>query len=242
MCSSDLRRGLPALAPGNPMMDGLEAAPLPEALGRRRRLLLLPGSRLPEALSNLRRLLAALPATLSEGSLPWTLLLAIGSSPGMEELAPVLEAAGFLPHAPVASLGAVAAWRRGDLELQLGPGQFAAWAGWAELGLATAGTATEQLVGLGVPALSLPGPGPQFKAGFARRQSRLLGGAVRPCHASAELGELLAELLANPSERQRLGRRGRQRMGAPGGSSRLAALISSRLLAEPECRVAVGQG
>ncbi|MEB3361518.1 MAG: lipid-A-disaccharide synthase-related protein [Synechococcaceae cyanobacterium] len=236
------RWGLHALAPGNPMMDGLEASPLPETLLGRRRLLLLPGSRLPEALTNLKRLLEALPASLPAGAAPWTLLLATGARPGIQELGPVLEAARFQPCSPLPSLKASAAWRRGDMELQLGPGLFADWASWAELGLATAGTATEQLVGLGVPALSLPGPGPQFQAGFARRQSRLLGGAVQPCHGPAELQRRLLELLADPQERQRLGRRGRLRMGPPGGSARLAALISSRLLSEVEPHGAAGQG
>jgi uncharacterized protein (TIGR03492 family) len=236
------RRGLAALAPGNPMLDGLEPAALPEPLQGRRRLLLLPGSRLPEASGNLARLLAALPADLPADAPGWTLLLATGSRPSQQELAPLLAANGFRPRRPAADLGASAAWERSGLELQLGPGRFAAWAGWAELGLATAGTATEQLVGLGVPALSLPGPGPQFKAGFARRQSRLLGGAVQPCHSAAELARRLRQLLDDPRERQRLGRRGRLRMGPAGGSGRLAALISARLLAGPHDRGALGQG
>jgi uncharacterized protein (TIGR03492 family) len=112
----------------------------------------------------------------------------------------------------------------------VGSGRFAGWASWAELGLATAGTATEQLVGLGVPALSLPGPGPQFKAGFARRQSRLLGGAVQPCRNGEELRARMVQLLADGSERRRLGAIGRRRMGPAGGSDRLAALIEERLL------------
>jgi uncharacterized protein (TIGR03492 family) len=98
------------------------------------------------------------------------------------------------------------------------------------VGLATAGTATEQLVGLGVPALSLPGPGPQFKAGFARRQSRLLGGAVRPCQGPHELAEQLGALLANQEERERLGVIGRDRMGPAGGSEGLAEAIAASLL------------
>ena len=60
----------------------------------------------------------------------------------------------------------------------LGPAQFFQWASWAEIGLANAGTATEQLVGLGIPCVSLPGKGHQFNFNFAKRQSRLLGGAV----------------------------------------------------------------
>jgi uncharacterized protein (TIGR03492 family) len=115
----------------------------------------------------------------------------------------------------------------------VGPGHFTAWAPLAEVGLATAGTATEQLVGLGVPALSLPGPGPQFKAGFARRQSRLLGGAVQPCRDPRQMGERLIALLDDDRERARLGRIGRRRMGPAGGSARLAALIRERLLMEP---------
>ncbi len=223
------RHGVRAVAPGNPMMDGFAPAPpLPPWLEGRRRLLLLPGSRLPEALGNLRGLLVALPAP--EGSPPISVLLATGSRPDAADLAAPLTAAGFVPGTPPEGSGATALWRRGPLELLVGPGRFAAWAPLAELGLATAGTATEQLVGLGVPALSLPGPGPQFKAGFARRQSRLLGGAVQPCHGPAELRQRLLALLADDGERARLGRIGRRRMGPAGGSARLAALIRERLL------------
>ena len=85
-------------------------------------------------------------------------------------------------------------------------------------------------MGLGIPALSLPGPGPQFKAGFARRQSRLLGGAVQPCHSQEQLGERLELLLREPALCQLLGVRGRRRMGGPGGSERLAELVEQRLL------------
>jgi uncharacterized protein (TIGR03492 family) len=236
------RHGVPALAPGNPMMDGLLGAPLPEALSRHRRVLLLPGSRMPEALANLRRLLAALPdrpiATGDgNGQGPWLVLLATGRQPGGDALATVLRTMGFQPRAsspglveadPAAAPEAI--WERGGIALWVGAGRFPHWAGWAELGLATAGTATEQLAGLGVPALSLPGPGPQFKAGFARRQSRLLGGAVQPLRTPDALGQALLALLDNEPERQRLGRIGRRRMGAPGGSDRLAELIDRSLL------------
>ena len=225
------RHGVKAVAPGNPMMDGFAApGPLPAWLQGRRRLLLLPGSRLPEALGNLRGLLAALPPASGTGTGPISVLLATGSRPSDAELAAPLAAAGFTPAAAPPGSGASTLWRRGGLELLVGPGRFAAWAPLAELGLATAGTATEQLVGLGVPALSLPGPGPQFKAGFARRQSRLLGGAVQPCQDSGELRRRLIALLNDDGERARLGQIGRRRMGPAGGSARLATLILERLL------------
>jgi len=264
------RHGVQALAPGNPMMDGLHAAPLPELLRQQRRLLLLPGSRMPEALHNLERLLAALPSRpapppagdpagldaagsdrLDAAGViapAVTVLLACGSRPTAAELDAPLRAAGLTPAAPqdptwrlAAAAGAQALWRRPGLDLWLGPGCFASWAGWAELGLACAGTATEQLVGLGITALSLPGPGPQFQAGFARRQSRLLGGAVQPCPSPAALRRALLALLADPDECLRRGRIGRRRMGPAGASARLAALIERRLLEAPAGSAAAGR-
>ena len=220
------RHGVAALAPGNPMMDGLQAEPLPPEARERRRLLLLGGSRMPEALANLQRLLQAL--ALLPGSEPLLLLAPTGSRPAPEEWQPLLRQLGYVPAPPPPGGGA--AWRWGRVLLWIGPGRFGAWAGWAELGLAAAGTATEQLVGLGVPALSLPGPGPQFKRGFAERQSRLLGGAVRVCASPEALAQGLALLLREPALRIQLGAIGRRRMGPAGGSAALAALVERRLL------------
>ena len=227
------RHSVAALAPGNPMLDGLAGAPLPASLQGYRRLVLLAGSRMPEARANFGRLMDALVAW-SDGNgddCPVVLLAPGGSRPDPEELAPILRRRDFEPAEPPAGSGAKAAWRRRGLLVLLGPGRFTPWASWGELGLATAGTATEQLVGLGIGALSLPGPGPQFKLGFAQRQSRLLGGAVGVCHTQAELVGRLQQLLADPQRRQQLGATGRRRMGEPGGSEALAALVEERLLA-----------
>ena len=222
------RHGVPALAPGNPMMDGLAADPPPQSVRSSRRLLLLGGSRMPEALGNLERLLAGL--ALHQAHEPLVLLAPTGSRPTPGEWAPVLQRLGFEQCSPPADVRASAAWRRGTTVLLIGPGCFAPWAAWAELALAAAGTATEQAVGLGIPALSLPGPGPQFKRGFAERQSRLLGGAVRVCLTPEVLAERLDLLLREPLLRRQLGAIGRRRMGPPGGSAALAALVEQRLL------------
>ena len=235
------RHGVPALAPGNPMMDGFPQGPCPDWLGASRRLLILPGSRHPEALGNGARLLAPLggsspiPGWGAKEAKPLTLLFPCPSQSGPGIWGAVLKSAG-LSQGPLqpeaAAIGAVASWQLEGRHVQvlLGSGCFERWAPWAEVGLATAGTATEQLVGLGIPALSLPGPGPQFKASFARRQSRLLGGAVVPCHSGAQLAERLTMLLAEPVLRQQLGAIGQKRMGAAGGSEALAALVDQRLL------------
>lgn len=220
------RRGIPASAPGNPMMDSLGSEPPPPWLQGQSRLLLLPGSRMPEALRNFAGLLAALPRSPH----PTTVLAPIGSRPSLTELAPVFQANGFLPVAAPPPSQVTMSWGRDNLMVLVGPGRFETWAPWADVALATAGTATEQVVGLGIPALSLPGGGPQFTAGFARRQSRLLGGAVQPCQSPAELQRRLQELMEDPNERRRLGRLGRRRMGPAGGSDRIAAGIVDRLL------------
>jgi uncharacterized protein (TIGR03492 family) len=222
------RHGVEALAPGNPMMDGLQAEPLPPALQGRRRLLLLGGSRMPEALGNLRRLLEAL--ALLRPAEPLLVLAPCGSRPSPEEWAPLLQRLGFEPVPGPPPVQAAAAWQRGSVLLLVGPGRFAVWAGCAEVGLAAAGTATEQLVGLRVPALSLPGPGPQFKLGFAQRQSRLLGGSVVVCRTPQALAQGLAQLLQDPQRRAALGQIGERRMGPAGGSEALARLLELRLL------------
>ena len=164
---------------------------------------------------------------------PLAVLAALGSDPHQGELDQLLRRLGFRSCAPPStSLEAAECWVRGPVLLLIGPGRFQQWAAWAEAGVATAGTATEQMVGLGIPALSLPGRGPQFTRGFADRQSRLLGGAVRTCASEQELGQRLAQLLKDPLLRQEMGRMGRQRMGPSGGSDAIARAVISQLAPE----------
>ena len=219
------RHGVRALAPGNPMMDGFLPSSIPASLTGLRRLLLLPGSRAPEARRNLRRLLKALPPSSEH-----VLLLACGQQPDDASLRALMEPLGYQTTAIPAGSDADAAWNGPGGLLLLGRGRFETWAPWAELGLACAGTATEQLVGLGCPALSLPGQGPQFKRGFAERQSRLLGGAVKVCQSPDALAAGVQLLLNEPQLRAELGRIGRRRMGPAGGSLASAQAIQRHLL------------
>ena len=228
---------------GNPFLDpvlngGTAPAAAVQAPGLPQRLALLPGSRLPEALRNLElmlELLALLPAPLRDGG-----RLRVQAAL-VRELSANAIAAMALP------LG----WRlQGEgllsghgLELELGWGRFSAILSGADLVLSMAGTAAEQAVGLAKPVLQLAGRGPQFTEGFAEAQRRLLGpglfcasGKPASPEALANGARLAAELLnelANPQRapalHKHLAQEAERRIGAPGGTQRMAEAIMALL-------------
>ncbi len=223
------RHGVLAKALGNPMMDGFEHFSCPKYLQKYRRVLLLCGSRMPEARDSFKRILHGL--SLVKSSYPLAILVATSSEPSLNVLEKLLRELGYDSYPQVdPNIGAHSYWHKGDIKLLLGPHQFSMWAAWSEIGLANAGTATEQLVGLGVPCVSLPGKGPQFKQAFAFRQSRLLGGVVAPCKTPEKFAQRIELLLRDELLRKRLGDFGKKRMGIQGGSLALASRISRSML------------
>ena len=112
----------------------------------------------------------------------------------------------------------------------IGKGKFNLWANMAEVGLSNAGTATEQIAGLGIPSLSLPGPGPQFTKSFAKRQSRLLGGSVLVCKNKKILLKRLNLLLKGKVDRLEQAKIGKKRMGESGASKKIVDAINLHLL------------
>ena len=121
-------------------------------------------------------------------------------------------------------------WKKKDQYLVIGKGKFNSWASMAEVGLSNAGTATEQIAGLGIPSLSLPGPGPQFTKSFAKRQSRLLGGSVLVCKNKKILLKRLSLLLREKVHRFKQSKIGKQRMGESGASKKIVDSINLHLL------------
>ncbi len=223
------RHGVNALAPGNPMMDCMEQEPLPLSINHFRRLLLLCGSRMPEAADNFARLLDSI--DLFEIKDELLVLVPLGGQVELGQFDSFLRDKGFSQKTDVfEKVNADACWAKPGILMFFGYGKFSQWASWGEIGLANAGTATEQIVGLGIPALSLPGRGPQFKAGFAKRQSRLLGGAVMPCQTKRELARRGQSLLNDVQLRSKLAITGSRRMGKNGGSDAIAILLSGVLL------------
>ena len=126
-------------------------------------------------------------------------------------------------------MGISGIWKKKSLLILIGFNQFSSWANWGEIGVANAGTATEQLVGLGIPCVSLPGKGPQFNFNFAKRQSRLLGGAVAVSKGYKTLAKKVEFLLNSEFNRKSIGLIGSKRMGNEGGSQSLAHMISTKL-------------
>ena len=223
---------------GNPFLDVVsadtsESLPLPAL-----QLALVPGSRLPEAARNLALMLRVL-ALLPE---EWA-----RSQPLRLRAALVAE----LDSSCVAKLAGPLGWRleatdrlvRGPLVVELGWGQFGEILASSQLVLGMAGTAAEQAVGLGKPVLQLVGGGPQFTAGFAEAQRRLLGPGVRCAPgssgsaatlvATAQLAQGLLDQQSDPKQgpalRQSLAAIGLERIGAPGGSEAVAAAIMAML-------------
>ncbi|MDP4831072.1 MAG: lipid-A-disaccharide synthase-related protein, partial [Cyanobium sp. MAG_185] len=207
---------------GNPFLDVVsadtsESLPLPAL-----QLALVPGSRLPEAARNLALMLRVL-ALLPE---EWA-----RSQPLRLRAALVAE----LDSSCVAKLAGPLGWRleasdrlvRGPLVVELGWGQFGEILASSQLVLGMAGTAAEQAVGLGKPVLQLVGGGPQFTAGFAEAQRRLLGPGVRcapgssgsaaTLAATAQLAQELLEQQGDPKQgpalRQSLAAIGLERIG-----------------------------
>ncbi|WP_281255879.1 lipid-A-disaccharide synthase-related protein [Deinococcus hopiensis] len=111
-------------------------------------------------------------------------------------------------------------------------GAFGTVARAADVAVGTAGTANEQLAGLGVPVVAFATGGPQFTPGFARRQARLLGEAlsVVPARPDAVAAEVRA-LLENGARRARAARAGLERIGPAGALPVIAAELGG-LLAE----------
>jgi uncharacterized protein (TIGR03492 family) len=222
-------------------------------------LALFPGSRLPEALTNLRLMLQV----LSQLPTPWResgalrLQAALVSGLDRPRLLAMAEPLGWRPieaatggQASPPSLAAESdasglLLGREGLRLELHWGRFSAILAACDLVLAMAGTASEQAVGLGKPVVQLVGPGPQFTAGFADAQRRLLGPGVicapGGCGSRASLAgtaQLLSDLLARRLDpagaaawRRQLATIAAERIGAPGGSGRMAEAILAALAA-----------
>ena len=215
---------------GNPMMDFVNVTndKISNIISFKR-IILLAGSRYPEALKNLDNFLNCLQDFYLSNDL--VILLPLSINANVIQIQSYLNKYGFKKQSKVKFLiEEDSVWKKKDQYVVIGKGKFNLWANMAEVGLSNAGTATEQIAGLGIPSLSLPGSGPQFTKSFAKRQSRLLGGSVLVCKNKKILLKRLSLLLKEKVNRLEQAKIGKKRMGKSGASKKIADSINLNLL------------
>ncbi|MCQ9203525.1 MAG: lipid-A-disaccharide synthase-related protein [Prochlorococcus marinus CUG1436] len=224
------RKNIDAKYFGNPMMDFVnEKNENISNIISFKRIILLVGSRYPEALKNLDNFLNCLQDFHLSKDL--VILLPLSINANVIQIESYLKKYGFTKHNKLKFLiDEDSVWNKKDQYVVIGVGKFNLWANMAEVGLSNAGTATEQIAGLGIPSLSLPGSGPQFTKSFAKRQSRLLGGSVLVCKNKKILLKRLSLLLKGSVDSSEQAKIGRKRMGESGASKKIVDAINLHLL------------
>ncbi|WP_310413135.1 lipid-A-disaccharide synthase-related protein [Chamaesiphon sp. OTE_8_metabat_110] len=228
---------------GNPMMDGVATEPsrslfyqpqsVKRELARPLIVTLLPGSRPPEAYANWEQVLIAVTSLISVFKQRQIICLAaIVPTLDLDTLQGDLSRSGWLPVVdPDAELtelipaaGAIY-YQRENATIAIGTQAYAQFMHKGDCAIAMAGTATEQFIGLGKPAFTIPGAGPQFTPGFAEAQTRLLGESVILVSQPQDVGVEIQKLLQQPDRLQSIAQNGLLRMGKPGAAHRIAECL-----------------
>jgi len=204
------------------------------------KVLLLPGSRIPEAYENWKLILQAVDNLINHfpnHSLGF--VSAISPNLNLETFMYALVEQGWQVHEhppqtkdPLLNCFSTvrAHWlTRQQVTLVLTQEAYADSLHWADWAIAMAGTATEQFVGLGKPAIIFPGKGPQFTQKFAEAQTRLLGESVVLVTKPSQAAIAIHDLVQNPERLQRIAENGRWRMGEPGAAQRIAECLMQQL-------------
>lgn len=213
--------GVDAVWVGNLMMDAFHVEGLPLPGDPPPRIGLFPGSR-EDAYVNLQHVARSL--VHMERACVGLVPLAPGLA--LERAAAVLRADGW--PVPSSLRPGTLRFVRDGVELVLLEGAFGDVLSAAEVVVGLAGTANEQAAGLGKPVVVFPGPGVQFGGRFLRAQKRLLGDAVAVVEPDPRaVAEQVRRILDDAELRQRMAAAGKERMGPPGASRRMARAIAA---------------
>jgi uncharacterized protein (TIGR03492 family) len=234
---------IPAFDLGNPMTDGVATDPQAPVFNRpqlaQRELArplivtLLPGSRPPEAYANWIQILIAansLIPVFSEqkiiclAAITPTLDLAILQS-NLNELGWVQVVDSNTDLTNILTDSMAIYYQRDRATLVISTQAYRQCMQQGDCAIAMAGTATEQFISLGKPALIIPGAGPQFTPSFAEAQTRLLGESVILVSQAQAVGVEMQRLLAQPDRLQSIAQNGLLRMGTPGAAKRIAECL-----------------
>jgi uncharacterized protein (TIGR03492 family) len=231
---------VPAFDVGNPMMDNLQPRFSPAEFYRSPSqepetakplvITLLPGSRPPEAYANWELIIKAVSAFGAN----YSSLVFLGAiAPGLE--LSILSATLTFQGWQIATTSPVAlpdpdvvVWQKNHAYLLLTQTAYNDCLHRADLAIAMAGTATEQFVGLGKPAIAIPGAGPQYNPAFAEAQSRLLGTSLILVDNPQQVPHVAYSLLQNPERLQIICENGIRRMGKSGAARRIADCLRQK--------------
>jgi uncharacterized protein (TIGR03492 family) len=224
------RKNIDAKYLGNPMMDFVNSTN--EKISNIisfKRIILIIGSRYPEAFKNLDNFLNSLQDFYISKDL--VILLPLSTNANVIQIQSYLNKYGYKRQNKAKFfIDEDSVWKKKEKYILIGKGKFNLWANMADVGLSNAGTATEQIAGLGIPSLSFPGSGPQFTKSFAKRQSRLLGGSVLVCKNKKILLKRLSFLLEKKVNRLEQAKIGKKRMGESGASKKIVDALNLHLL------------
>jgi len=232
---------------GNPMMDGIypeNPAPIfyePDAelkeMQRSLVITLLPGSRAPEAYGNWELIVQAAAGLVD--AFPERSLLFLGAIAGALSLDPLrqtLETQGWRQQPPESTVSnlqlndpTALTFTKKNATLILTQDDYNLCLLKGDCCIAMAGTATEQFVGLGKPAIAIPGKGPQFTPAFAEAQTRLLGPSLVLVEQPDRVAGVVRQLLHDPDRLQLIAENGSRRMGQPGAAGRIANCLMEQL-------------
>lgn len=215
------RRGLDALALGNPMLefaperDTKAQALAPSASEPRDQIVLLPGSH-ADAPANLKLILQQLDIFLQRNAAEF--LLPVPNAELLQAYEQVLAAQNWTSEG-----GREYRYREGLLQL-LPRENYQQALQVADLALGLSGTANEQAVAAGLPVLSFAGQGIQYTHAFGEAQQRLLGaglsylGAAHPELIAWQLQRMLRHLKTYQENARQVAE---ERFGAPGAAERI---------------------
>ncbi|MBE9035224.1 lipid-A-disaccharide synthase-related protein [aff. Roholtiella sp. LEGE 12411] len=235
---------IPAFNLGNPMMDGLEPTfssqqfysndTQQQEKVRPLVVTLLPGSRPPEAYTNWEKIMIAVSALMGSFRDKDSVFYTSGTVVFLGAIAPGLDCNILAQN--VKSQGwqselqspiqlpdsSVLIFKQRNAYLLLTQQAYNDCLHLGDFAIAMAGTATEQFIGLGKPAIAIPGDGPQYNSTFAEAQSRLLGSSLIVVEQPEQVAKVVPSLFKYPDSLQTIAENGIQRMGKPGAAQRIA--------------------
>lgn len=222
------QQGIKAYNLGNPMMDGFTTGSIAK-IDNSLKILLLPGSRQQEALRNWQQIILAVSEAMKQLR-EYNLTFYAAIAPSLE-ITPFQESllANGCQLQSISDSNFKMTFGQRQATLWLAQNAYEAYLQSANIAIAMAGTATEQFVGLGKPAIIMSGEGPQCTSAFIEAQSRLLGCSVLQ-ETPNTVVSAIRSLLNSPHQLSAIAKNGSARMGNPGAAQRIAHHLKTTLL------------